>query len=343
MRRSDPEIPARYYVRMGEVMAAAGVDVLALMVAARIRPDAITRPEAMLRLSQVEAFVDAALEATGRPDIALDLGRALKPSAHSIVGYAMLSSPNVDYALRVVSRYFRLVMPSFRMRYRSDAHSAEVAFTPALSMGHRCLNFHLETMAAATHWEMRELIPGRMPDYALSLSIPQPAHFARYAEMAEARVHFASEAAPGLRMTFNCDLSQFPLAMSDSSALKMAESRCAAMVRNALAVGKVSDWVTMMLREASDGVPSLTELAHTLNLSARTLDRYLAREGSSFRELSTRVRHQMACELLRGGTLNITQIAYQLGYTDAANFTRAFRRQANCSPSDYRQRRGAAG
>jgi AraC-like DNA-binding protein len=101
--------------------------------------------------------------------------------------------------------------------------------------------------------------------------------------------------------------------------------------------------VTMMLREASDGVPSLTELAHTLNLSARTLDRYLAREGSSFRELSTRVRHQMACELLRGGTLNITQIAYQLGYTDAANFTRAFRRQANCSPSDYRQRRGAAG
>lgn len=336
MRRSDPEVPARYYVRMAEVLAASGVDVAALLRAVHIRPEAMARPEAMLRLSQVEALIDAALELTGRADISLDLGRALKPSAHSIVGYAMLSSPNIDYALRLVARYFRLVMPSFRMRYRSNGERAEITFAPTLSMGHRCLNFHLETIAAATHWELRELMPGRMPDYALYLSIPQPPHHARYAEMVEARSHFASENTPGLRMVFPVDFTAHPLAMSDSSALKMAEARCDALVRNAVAVGKVSDWVAMMLREASDGVPSLTELAHTLNLSARTLDRYLKREGSSFRELSARVRHQIACELLRANALTVTQIAYELGYTDAANFTRAFRREAGRSPSEYR-------
>ncbi|WP_415872818.1 helix-turn-helix domain-containing protein [Burkholderia ubonensis] len=36
------------------------------------------------------------------------------------------------------------------------------------------------------------------------------------------------------------------------------------------------------------------------------------------------------------GTLPIAQIAYRLGFTDVANFSRAFRRTHGISPSDYR-------
>ena len=92
--------------------------------------------------------------------------------------------------------------------------------------------------------------------------------------------------------------------------------------------------------EAGEGLPSQVELARTLNLSSRTLDRYLDREGVRFRAMANEVRHEKACALLEAGELSITQIAYELGYSDASNFTRAFRRRAGMSPAAYRGDRG---
>jgi AraC-like DNA-binding protein len=338
MKSKQPEIPARYYARMLEILQRTGLDLTPMLRAARIRPELIRRPDATLSLDQVEAMVTQATKFVGREDLGHDLGRALKLSSHSIVGYGILSSPNLDYALRLTSRYFRLIMPTFRMRYTRNREHIEIDYQPTLSMSRKCLALHLEAIAVATHWEVRELLHGHMPRYDLYLSIAEPPHSVRYAELSEARCHFGWRGAPGLRMVLPASIAASPLALADPSALKMAELRCATLVRDAIAAGHVSDWVSMMFREASEGMPSLTELAHTLNLSPRTLDRYLRREGVGFRELAKRERHRKACALLDGGGHTVTQIAYELGYTDAANFTRAFRREGRLSPSDYRMR-----
>ena len=289
-----------------------------------------------MRVDQVEALIAEVYAQTGRGDYALDVGRALKLSSHSLLGYGMLSSPSADYALRLAARFFKLIMPTFRMRYRAGGGQTEILFQPAVAMSALCLQFHLETVAAATHWELRELLEGELPAYELSFSIAEPAHAARYAELVGARVHFGKEAAPGVRLRFAADFSACALALSDPASLRMAETRCNALVRKAVDGGKVSDWVRMMLRESGEGMPTLVELAHTLNLSPRTLDRYLVREGTGFRTLSRAARHARACALLESGDLGVTEIAYELGYSDAANFTRAFRREAGTSPSAYR-------
>jgi AraC-like DNA-binding protein len=330
------EVPARYYARAGEVLLRMGVDVSRILKAARITPERINHPDATMRLDQVEALVAEAFALTGRTDFAIDVGRALKLSSHSLVGYGMLSSPNADYALKLAARFFKLIMPTFRMRYRAARGHAEIHFQPALAMSRLCFQFHIEALAVATHWEMRELLEGKMPDYEVYFSIPEPPHVARYAEMTEARCHFGWETVPGLSTDFRAR----PLAMSDPGSLMMAELRCDTLVRQAVAGGTVSDWVGMMLRESGEGLPSLVELAHTLNLSPRTLDRYLQREGAGYRALSRRIRHERACALLRAGEQSITQIAYELGYSDAANFTRAFRREAGMSPSEFRSHAG---
>jgi len=119
----------------------------------------------------------------------------------------------------------------------------------------------------------------------------------------------------------------------------MAEKRCNELIRSSIAQGKVGDWIRMMLREASDGWPSLNELAQTLNLSSRTLDRYLEKEGESFRKLSNRTRYEKALELLDDERLTVTHIAHELGYTDMSNFARSFRREAGVAPGDYRSSR----
>ena len=131
--------------------------------------------------------------------------------------------------------------------------------------------------------------------------------------------------------------------MADRTALSMAESRCQDLLRSTARASGMSDWVTMMLREANDGMPTLAELAHLVNLSPRSLERHLAREGRGFLDLSKRIRHDNPCVLLAAGNLPVTQVAYQLGYRDVANFTRAFRRECGTTPSEYRHRKRAAG
>jgi AraC-like DNA-binding protein len=71
-------------------------------------------------------------------------------------------------------------------------------------------------------------------------------------------------------------------------------------------------------------------------MGERTLKRRLAEQETSYTELLDHARHARALELLRGDT-SAEEVSSQLGYSDAANFTRAFRRWTGKSPRALRQ------
>jgi AraC-like DNA-binding protein len=83
------------------------------------------------------------------------------------------------------------------------------------------------------------------------------------------------------------------------------------------------------------GHRSLEELARQSHTSVRTLERKLRAQGTCYSELLEQARHHAALELLRT-ELGIEAIAARLGYSDAANFTRAFRRWTGESPRAHR-------
>ncbi len=262
----------------------------------------------------------------------------LKLSSHDILGYAVLSAPTLDYALRLIARYFGLITPTYVMQYRSEAHSVEAAFQPSLPLSPVVLNFHLEAIALGFCETVKAVMSGNLPSCSIYLSLDPPPHVERYRELPSAIVHFGQQTLPGARIVFDKEVVLRPLAMADRNAVQMAESRCAALLRTITNRSNLGAWLHMMLREARDGQPTLNELAHILNLSPRTLERRLAQEGRGFRDIARKARFDSACELLHAGRLSVTQIAYQLGYRDVANFTRAFRRGAGMAPNEYRKR-----
>jgi AraC-like DNA-binding protein len=71
--------------------------------------------------------------------------------------------------------------------------------------------------------------------------------------------------------------------------------------------------------------------------SRRWLQRYLAEEGTNFSVLLDDERLSLAVKLLACERHTVTEIALNLGYTESANFARAFRRWCGLSPSQYRQ------
>ena len=101
---------------------------------------------------------------------------------------------------------------------------------------------------------------------------------------------------------------------------------------------KAIEMVEQALRHASKNAhPRIAEVAGALGLSARSLQRHLAQQGTSFSKVIERTRCQHALELLVQDDLNISEIAQALGYTDPSNFCRAVRKWTGQSPKKWRK------
>ena len=83
--------------------------------------------------------------------------------------------------------------------------------------------------------------------------------------------------------------------------------------------------------------PTIEQTAEAACISVRTLQRRLAADALSYSRLLDQVRFERAQELLADRSVPMTEVAFELGYTDQSNFSRAFRRWAEISPGAYRQ------
>ncbi len=93
----------------------------------------------------------------------------------------------------------------------------------------------------------------------------------------------------------------------------------------------------LVLTLVAAGLDDIGSVAAAAGLSQRTLQRRLTEAGASYRALVNAARCRLARRRLAGSTIRITDIASELGYSDASNFARAFQRQTGFSPMAYRR------
>jgi AraC-like DNA-binding protein len=77
-------------------------------------------------------------------------------------------------------------------------------------------------------------------------------------------------------------------------------------------------------------------IADEIGLSPRTLQRRLAEEGTSLRDLVRRHRSHVVDRLLKDRKTKMTVIAHDVGYADATTFSRAFKSWSGATPRDHR-------
>lgn len=85
-----------------------------------------------------------------------------------------------------------------------------------------------------------------------------------------------------------------------------------------------------------DGYPDVTLVASVAGMSVRSFQRRLTETNLNYSLLIEQVRFDEAVRLLQEPTLKIIDIAFELCYTDAANFSRAFKRWTGVSPREFR-------
>jgi AraC-like DNA-binding protein len=86
-----------------------------------------------------------------------------------------------------------------------------------------------------------------------------------------------------------------------------------------------------------EGKLSITKAAKIIGLSVRTFQRRLETLGVNYTMVLEQVQLQEAKYYLKNTDVTITIIAVGLGYSDLAHFSRAFKRLAGISPSEYRR------
>lgn len=129
-----------------------------------------------------------------------------------------------------------------------------------------------------------------------------------------------------------------PLKLADPEAFREAALICQRELDKLTANESLSARVRRLLLEKQTGFPSLKVTARLFHMTPRTLHRRLLEEGTSYREILESVRHTLAIEHLKSGRFSIEEIAYTLGYSDLANFRRAFKRWEAVPPSSFRAR-----
>jgi len=83
--------------------------------------------------------------------------------------------------------------------------------------------------------------------------------------------------------------------------------------------------------------PSVGLAAELSGMSERTFQRRLDSFGVNYSQLLDQVRLEAARAALVQADRTITEIAFDLGFTDVSHFTRAFRRWTAMSPRQYRK------
>ena len=101
----------------------------------------------------------------------------------------------------------------------------------------------------------------------------------------------------------------------------------------------LKDLVNAIYKHMDNSDLDVTYLARELSLSRTVLyEKIQNATGQSVADYIRTFRLDHACKLLQERNLNISEVAYRVGYKSLAHFTRSFKKQYEVTPSDFIQR-----
>ena len=99
--------------------------------------------------------------------------------------------------------------------------------------------------------------------------------------------------------------------------------------------GQVKQVAEKLLMNGNIEALKVGQVAHILNMSERTLQRYLALDDTSFTLLVDSLKKEHAQKLLTQNNMSIEKVALMLGYAETSHFTRAFKRWMGVTPKYF--------
>jgi AraC-like DNA-binding protein len=326
-----PAIPSIYAAHLVQLAARWQVTPDVMLEGSGLTTQQLDDPQGRVSPLALRSLFLRAQQLTREPGLGFYFGLQLKLSSHGAVGFAAMTAATLRDALQVAERFLALRAPFLSL------HLVELGDQVALELDNTfpdrsVLQFVTEALFTALVQMARSML-GRPVHAMFELSYPEPAYFTGFAHLWPGPARFGR---PHSRVCFSPALLDESLQMADVVAARQALLECERELSTLLQTSSLLASVRRQLGARTHGYPSLTELARERHVSPRTMKRRLAEQGTSYQVLLDELRRDRALKLLEVERYTIEQIADQLGYSDAANFNRAFRRWLGVSPSTWR-------
>jgi len=316
-------------VELPQVLREMGHDPALVMADAGVNPDVLRNPENSLSFVELGRLLQACVAATGCQHFGLLVGQRSAADNLGLVGRLMRTAPTLrDAILDLCTNQRRYVHGA--VTYLVIQHDIAFWGYAVHHPGMQAIEQLGDGAIAAGVNFMRELV-GETPDEIL-LTRRAPGDAAPYRRFFGSMPRFDAQQ---YSMAFPASLLDRPVRSADLELRRILEKSVAAYW--AVEQPSMTDTVSRMLR-ARVIFPntSLEAVASELSMQPRTLNRRLQAEGRSFRDLVNEARFEVACQLLAGTKMDVTEIAFALGYADPSGFTHAFQRWSGLAPSEWR-------
>ncbi|MFO0547377.1 MAG: AraC family transcriptional regulator [Polyangiaceae bacterium] len=314
--------------------AARGVAPAELLRAAGLEASALDEPDRFVsRASEVRLWCEAARLANDE-HFGLHLSEQLKADMFGALGFAVRSSPTIGRALSCVARYLQLLVRGPTLRIVVDGPLARVRHTPPLAdprPSRHGVEFLMGNLLELTR-------RGGGPEVAarsITFQHPLSAEVSEYQRVLRLTPTFAGAHD---EIVLDRDLLEAPQLEAEPALGDILDQHLSSLLVSAPSTGTFLERVRSALSaELATGEPTLTQIAASLSMSERSLQRKLRDEGTSLSALLDQVRADIAVRHLAESKQSIAEVAFLLGFSEVSTFHRAFRRWTGVTPATYRR------
>ena len=259
----------------------------------------------------------------------------MKVGSFAFLCRTLIQCKNLKTAMLAMLRFFNLVLDDYQCELVIEGQYSQIRIyeREGLSAPHI---FGHETLLILQHGIACWLVGRRIPVLMAGFSYAQPDHSLEYQLMYSSELVFNQ---PFTSLSFDSQYLNLPLIQNEKTVQAFIQQAPANIVLKYKNHSSFSATIRKILRAIpSSEWPDFDYFAHHLNMTRSTLHRRLEEEGQPFQKIKDQLRCDMAMMFLGQTSKSVMEISIELGFAEPSAFHRAFKKWANCTPSEYRKR-----
>lgn len=333
----DPGRERRCYrlqsnVRLISTVSELGVPVRKVLGGSGILERQLKNPEARASFNQQEIIFRNALQFSPQPDIGLLAAGKAHFSDFGIIGFALISARTLADSLELGLRYIRLTSPALHKTITVEDNIGRVEGS-RLQVSPELLPIYSEYWLGTVATLCGNILKRPLNNICLRLPYPDPGYGDSYWAFFNCEIVFDS---PVLQLEFDASSLHERVPYASTSVLRKCLQSCESILASLENDDDIVHQVKTLLIENPAHFPGAVQVAKELGLSVRSLARKLNECGHSFQSILNETRKSMSLEYLQQTSMSVSEIAMQLGFSDASNFRKAFKKWTGTTPATFR-------
>ena len=316
-----------------EVARELGIDTVPLLRKAALTRSMIDNPERMLPAKSVMGLLEESARAANCETFGLMMAEKRKISDIGILSLLIVHQPTLRDAIGIVAEYRNRINSTLTLQM--EEHDQVAFVREHIALNEPQIVRQTSDLALGVLYKMcRSIMAESWRPQCVCFSYERPASDrAIYERLFDCPLQFGYDF-DGIVIE-RADLDR-PLPRADAALAAHARE----LFKTVVDPGRrsVTEEVEQSIRLLMpSGRATIGEVAHSLDMNVRTLQRRLDEEKSSFSELLDRVRIQQVGQHFGNRQLRLTDVAHLLGYAGLASFSAWYRARFDKTPSEGRR------